>query len=206
MNKNIQTFLIVLGLVIIAGGVYSYFLSFNSAEVAPADEGNKTEPATTEAEARAIAEKTCLKEGESLAADAGMFNENSKTWWFDANLNEAPSGCHPACVVFEETGTAEINWRCTGLIAPVSTIGKMIKELLVGKYPKYAASLEANIEEEDESHARGSVIFEPGAPGGIFLAAKIDGKWKIVYDGNGQIPCSLSKYNFPSSMLSDCAD
>jgi len=109
-----QTFLIVLVLVIIAGGICSYFFSFNLAEVAPADEGSKTEPATTEAEARAIAERVCLKEGESLAADAGMHNENSKTWWFDANLNTTPSGCHPACVVFEETGKAEINWRCTG--------------------------------------------------------------------------------------------
>lgn len=69
-----------------------------------------------EAEAKNIAEKTCVKGGESLGA--GTYNENSKTWWFDANLNSVKEGCNPACVVSEETKTAEINWRCTGLIAP----------------------------------------------------------------------------------------
>jgi hypothetical protein len=44
------------------------------------------------------------------------YNINTKTWWFDLNLEK--EGCNPACVVNEETKTAEINWRCTGLIVP----------------------------------------------------------------------------------------
>lgn len=68
----------------------------------------------SEAEARAIAEKTCIKGGEALSA--GIYNEGTKTWWFDANLNATRPGCNPACVVDETTKTAEINWRCTGLI------------------------------------------------------------------------------------------
>lgn len=67
----------------------------------------------SEAEARVIAEKSCIKGGEVLSA--GIYNENSKTWWYDANLNATREGCNPACVVSEETKTAEINWRCTGL-------------------------------------------------------------------------------------------
>lgn len=70
----------------------------------------------SEAEAKAIAEKTCIKGGESLLA--GIYNAGTKTWWFDANLNTTKEGCNPACVVSEETKTAEINWRCTGLIMP----------------------------------------------------------------------------------------
>ena len=70
----------------------------------------------TEVEARAIAEESCIKGGESLAA--GMHNRNTQTWWFDANLNATRPGCNPACVVSEVTKTAEINWRCTGLIEP----------------------------------------------------------------------------------------
>jgi hypothetical protein len=70
----------------------------------------------SEPEARAIAEATCIKGGEALSA--GAYNENSKTWWFDANLNASRPGCSPACVVFEETRAAEVNWRCTGLITP----------------------------------------------------------------------------------------
>lgn len=72
-----------------------------------------TETSLSASEARAIAEKTCIKSGESLAG--GVYNENSKTWWFDANLNTDLSGCRPSCVVSEKTKTAEINWRCTGL-------------------------------------------------------------------------------------------
>jgi len=70
-----------------------------------------------EDEARMIAEEKCLKQGESLTG-AGYFNPNSKTWWFDANVQDTPAGCNPACVVSEETGEAEVNWRCTGLILP----------------------------------------------------------------------------------------
>ena len=72
----------------------------------------------SEAEARAIAEKTCIKGGESLSS--GKYNKDSKTWWYDANLNTTKPGCNPACVVNEETKTAEINWRCTGLIESVA--------------------------------------------------------------------------------------
>lgn len=69
----------------------------------------------SEAEARIIAEKSsCIKDRETLTK--GIYNKISKTWWFDANLNEVKKGCNPACVVSEETKTAEINWRCTGLL------------------------------------------------------------------------------------------
>ncbi|MCX6790919.1 MAG: hypothetical protein NTV62_01850 [Candidatus Gribaldobacteria bacterium] len=68
----------------------------------------------SEAQARLIAEKDCIKGGEALAV--GMYNAGTRTWWFDANLNATKEGCNPACVVSEETKTAEINWRCTGVL------------------------------------------------------------------------------------------
>ena len=71
----------------------------------------------SEAEARIIAEKSCIKGSEVLSS--GTYNKNSKTWWYDANLNATREGCNPACVVSEETKTAEINWRCTGLKEPI---------------------------------------------------------------------------------------
>jgi hypothetical protein len=84
------------------------------------DKKSSTPAATlTESEARIIAEASCIKGGEALSA--GSYNPNSKTWWFDANLNATREGCNPACVVSEETKTAEINWRCTGLIPPDQT-------------------------------------------------------------------------------------
>lgn len=73
----------------------------------------------SESEARTIAQASCIKGGEALSA--GAYNENSKTWWFDANLNAAKPGCNPACVVSVETKTAEINWRCTGALPPANS-------------------------------------------------------------------------------------
>ncbi len=82
----------------------------------------ENKPTFSEAEARAIAEASCIKGGEALGS--GIYNENTKTWWFDANLNATREGCNPACVVDEVTKTAEINWRCTGLIVPEKESGE----------------------------------------------------------------------------------
>jgi len=158
----------------------------------------------SESEARVIAEKTCIKGGESLAV--GSYNKNTKTWWFDANLNSTKEGCNPACVVSEETKLAEINWRCTGLLVPENQPVDIIKQLFTDKYPQYAETLSVRIDQQAEKYVRGSVTFVTGKAGGIFLAAKIDGQWQIVHDGNGQILCSLAEYGFPSEMLSDCAE
>lgn len=43
-----------------------------------------------------------------------MCNDYTSTWWFDMDIEK--EGCNPACVVDTKTWTAEINWRCTGLI------------------------------------------------------------------------------------------
>ena len=44
----------------------------------------------------------------------GTYNNNTYTWWFD--LHAQRPGCSPACVVYEANETADVNWRCTGLI------------------------------------------------------------------------------------------
>lgn len=56
----------------------------------------------------------CAQEG-TLAA-THMCNSITGTWWIDLTPNEPKDGCNPACVVNVATETAEINWRCTGLI------------------------------------------------------------------------------------------
>ncbi len=64
-------------------------------------------------EAEQIAQNSdCVADG-SIVGE-GYYNPNSKTWWFD--LDTEKQGCNPACVVSEETKTAEINSRCTGLL------------------------------------------------------------------------------------------
>ncbi|MBN1502324.1 hypothetical protein JW930_02165 [Candidatus Woesearchaeota archaeon] len=73
------------------------------------------EPALSKAAALVIAQNSdCTEEGE--LTDNMVYNENTKTWWIDLTPYEEQEGCNPACVVDEQTETAEINWRCTGLV------------------------------------------------------------------------------------------
>ncbi len=58
--------------------------------------------------------------GEQCGDNATMnriCNEGTKTWWIDMDI--VRPGCSPACVVNVETRTAEINWRCTGLLPQI---------------------------------------------------------------------------------------
>lgn len=89
---------------------------------------------------------------------------------------------------------------------PNTSVNETLRQLFIEKYSKYAETLGVNIVQETENHVRGGVIFETDAPGGNFLAAKIDGTWQIIFDGNGEIACNLSQYGFPDDMLGDCAE
>jgi len=63
-------------------------------------------------EARTIARNSsCMNQSD--ITDEYVYNNVTKTWWLGMTLTK--EGCSPACVVDEKTGTAEINWRCTGL-------------------------------------------------------------------------------------------
>jgi len=60
---------------------------------------------------------------------------------------------------------------------PKEELVKEIQKLFVEKYPKYAATISIKVNGESESHVWGGVSFKEGAPGGIFLASKVDGRW-----------------------------
>jgi hypothetical protein len=64
-------------------------------------------------DARKIAKENCVQ---GSLKDEHFCNDSTGTWWIDFAPNEPKEGCNPACVVNIETETAEINWRCTGLI------------------------------------------------------------------------------------------
>ena len=110
----------------------------------------------TESQARKIAEKECLKGGESISL--GYYNDVTKTWWFDANLNATQEGCYPACVVSEETRKAEINWRCTGLVEPpVSSCGIENchgMDIVCGYNPVQMCTMEYRIGDKCRQYAR----------------------------------------------------
>ena len=66
-------------------------------------------------EAKAISKEKCT-DGELQTAF--LCNANTGTWWIDFIPDQPKEGCNPACVVDIESSSAEVNWRCTGLILP----------------------------------------------------------------------------------------
>lgn len=84
-----------------------------------------------------------------------------------------------------------------------------IKNLFAEKYDKDISEITISISQETENHIKGEVDFQPGGPGssGGFLVAKVNGDWKLAYDGNGVISClDVEPYNFPVDMVIDCWD
>jgi hypothetical protein len=62
---------------------------------------------------------------------------------------------------------------------------------------------EISIIKATESHIKANVFYNPG--GGYVLAAKINGEWKKVLEGNGIPKCSeISQYGFPSDIVPGC--
>ena len=61
----------------------------------------------------AQATKECTDVGRVTSSVS--LNEQTRTYWVDILQQQKPM-CAPACVVNMDTGLAEVNWRCTGLI------------------------------------------------------------------------------------------
>ena len=97
--------LMMMAMVAMVGGL-SVGFAFNET-----DEENGSPMAASEA--MEIAQNSSCVLDSWFTGDA-FYNEHTGTWWFDLDINK--EGCSPACVVNTETGEAEINWRCTGLV------------------------------------------------------------------------------------------
>ena len=93
--------------------------------------------------------------------------------------------------------------------APEEDLTGALTQLFVEKYDKETSEVTLTLGTQTENHVRGTVKFGEGGPGevGGFLAAKVDEKWELVFDGNGEISCTtVEPYNFPADMIKDCAD
>ncbi len=83
-------------------------------------------------EAREIAANSSCMDVGNLTAD-NSYNNYTNTWWI--GLDIVKPGCSPACVVYEDNKTVEINWRCTGLVMyDLQTANTSLGEILVDGY------------------------------------------------------------------------
>lgn len=83
----------------------------------------------------------------------------------------------------------------------------LIKQALFKKNNwKESDGITVTVSSNDGKYAKGGVTAQGG--GGYFFAAKVNGVWEIVADGNGVILCSaLEKYpDYPKTFIPECWD
>lgn len=82
-----------------------------------------------------------------------------------------------------------------------------LKLLFAQKYEKRIEDITVTITKREGDYLTGSVEFAGDASGGYVLAAKINGAWEIVFDGNGTWTCSaVDVVDFPSTLAPECWD
>ena len=88
----------------------------------------------------------------------------------------------------------------------VSVLKYVIKKYIALKNNSNESSLTITVSKIEGNYAQGGASDEGG--GGMWFAAKEDGVWKLVWDGNGVIECStFTLYpNFSKSMIPECYD
>jgi len=82
-----------------------------------------------------------------------------------------------------------------------------LKKLFAVKYNKEIEDVSITISQRKGDYIVGGVKFTGEMAGGYLLGAKVNGEWKIIFDGNGTIPCSsVDKVDFPSDLVTECWD
>lgn len=115
----------------------------------------------------------------------------------DCSVGAKPvfKGCDEECMP---------NFEC---VADAEDITSALKQLFAAKYKKDISQITINISQQTDKFVRGGVKLGQGGigEGGNFFAAKVDGNWQLVFDGNGGFSCAFLKlYSFPENMISDC--
>ncbi len=158
--------------------------------------------AMTIGEATAIAQKSACMQTGSLT-NVSVYNNATKTWWID--LDTVKAGCSPACVVYESNRSADVNFRCTGLIPPPAmnySPPVQIKTAQTSEYGQILTNdkgLALYIFLDDKNSAKPTCnagcdlvwppLLAPGGnvtgsvPGTLGTVARADGKLQVTYNG-----------------------
>lgn len=86
-------------------------------------------------------------------------------------------------------------------------ITNAIKKALIAEHGSDAGKLNVTVSKIVDNYAQGGAS-QVGAGGGMWFAAKVEGNWELVWDGNGIINCSdLTDFpDFPVNMIPECFD
>ncbi|MFA6981537.1 MAG: hypothetical protein WC243_00715 [Patescibacteria group bacterium] len=141
----------------------------------------------------------------------------SKYWYSDKSLSEVVEEIKGAVSKGKEKETQktaeeemlEVEETSPSVVLESKEdVAEALRAAFMQKYNKTATEVTIDVSKLDGNHAAGGVRFGPETVGGgWFLAAKKDGFWKIVADGNGVVLCTLVEpYDFPVDMVPECFD
>jgi hypothetical protein len=93
----------------------------------------------------------------------------------------------------------------TPTIDETGILKTVIKEALVKKHGQSANDLVITVSKIVGDYSQGGAAV-PNMGGGMWFAAKVNGTWQLVWDGNGNILCDdLKDYpDFPVSLIPEC--
>lgn len=79
-----------------------------------------------------------------------------------------------------------------------------VRKGLVAKHGSAAAGMTITVSKVEGEYAKGMASEEGG--GGLWFAARLNGTWTLVWDGNGVIDCnSVSPFpEFPADLIPQC--
>jgi hypothetical protein len=92
----------------------------------------------------------------------------------------------------------------TVTVDETETIKTIVKQLLVAKHGNTANELTISVSAIQGNYAKGGAGGSGG--GGMWFAVKVNGVWKLVWDGNGTIDCdSVNPYpDLPTIWIPEC--
>jgi len=107
------------------------------------------------------------------------------------------------------TPTQEVTLQPTSVQAideKAAIIAAVRMGLIAGHGPD-AGAMTITVSKIQDTFASGGAIDPGSVGGGMWFAAKVNGAWKLAWDGNGTISCaSVNPYNFPALMIPECWD
>lgn len=93
------------------------------------------------------------------------------------------------------------------ILTPTPTVDEtsLIKQAVFAKTGLDGTRAEVTITQNTGQHAKGNIREFEAVGGGYWLAAKADGNWVAVYDGQANPTCAqIAPYDFPTSMVPEC--
>lgn len=139
-----------------------------------------------------------------VAAGAYYFGVQSKTAPTEpVSITVTPT---QAVVPVSPSTTSPVTSPATPTTDENALVIAAVKAGLVAEHGPDANSLTVTVSTIQGTYAKGMASASAG--GGLWFAAKVNGSWKLVWDGNGTIDCtSLTAYpNFPNTLIPECYD